>query len=582
MEYVVKIKDLKYKYRRSPDWVLKGISLSVRKGEILGIVGPSGAGKTTLCMCLNGIIPHVLRGTMEGEVTVLGMNTLEHTSQELTSKIGIVFQDPETQLFGLTVEEDVSFLPINLGLPPDEVKRRVKWSLSIVGLEGYEDRFPYFLSGGEKQRVAIASVLSGQPEVIILDEPTSELDPIGKDQVFQVINQMARLGRTMIIVEHDTERLAQIADRIIVINDGQIVLEGTPEEVFTEVTLLEKLGVKVPETVKLGYLFDKEKVGWAKKYGYPLSLEEAYERLIKIFAEKKVSKKQYTLEASKQSLERKQEEPIIKVRNLWHVYGEGTPTQTVALKNISLDIYEGEFIAIIGQNGSGKTTLVKHFNKLLTPSNGQVIVYGMDTREVSTAELAKRVGYCFQNPDHQIFSKTVWEEVTFGPKNLGLPEEEVKKRALEALKTVGLEGYEDEDPFSLGKGERQKIAVASVLAMKPDVLIVDEPTTGMDRKASIGMMELIKSLNDAGKTIIIITHDMDIVAQYARRVIVLHQGEILIDGPTNRVFSQPKVLEKTNIKPPQITRLAYKLKEYIRPDILTIEEAHKELVNVLG
>ena len=163
-----------------------------------------------------------------------------------------------------------------------------------------------------------------------------------------------------------------------------------------------------------------------------------------------------------------------------------------------------------------------------------------------------------------------------------MAKEEVKKRALEALKTVGLEGYENEDPFSLGKGERQKIAVASVLAMKPDVLIVDEPTTGMDRKASIGMMELIKSLNDAGKTIIIITHDMDIVAQYARRVIVLHQGEILIDGPTNRVFSQPEVLEKTNIKPPQITRLAYKLKEYIRPDILTVEEAHKELVNVLG
>ena len=580
-DVVIEIKDLSYTYRLTEKEVLKDINLEVRRGEVVGIVGPTGAGKTTLCMTINGLIPHsITGGKLEGEVKVLGMNTKEHTLPEIARKVGMVFQDPESQIFGLTVLEDVVFLPENLGLPEEEIERRLKWALNAVRLSGYEERFPYQLSGGEKQRLAIASLLSGLPEILILDEPTSELDPIGKMEVFDVLERLKKeMKITLIIVEHNTEQLSRICDRIIVLDKGQIVLAGNPKEVFSEVRFLQKIGVRPPQTAELGELLKNTE--YFKEYDHPLTVEDAVQRLLRIFQKRKQKKAPATLNPS-QGQKPGNGEAVIEAENLWYIYESESGERKIALKNINLRIRKGDFVALIGHNGSGKTTLAKNFVGLLRPTKGKVLIYGKDASTMSVKDIARKIGYCFQNPDHQIFSKTVKEEIMFGPKNLGFSEDQIEQIVKKVLKIVGLEGYEDEDPFFLGKGERQKIAVASILAMNPEVLIVDEPTTGMDWKTSISMMRLLKNLNEMGHTIIFITHDMDIVAEYAKRIIVLKEGEILIDGPTREVFTKMDLLRKAFLLPPQITRVAYELDEYLPPDILTTDEAYEAIVKSLG
>lgn len=577
MRNIVEVRGLSFKYEDTESPVLNDINLTVKEGEFLGIMGPTGAGKTTLCLCISGLIPHTLSGEFKGDVTIAGMKTTEHTLHEFAPKmIGMVFQDPESQLFGLDVEEDVTFALEYLGLSREEMKNRLRWALNIVRLDGFEERFPYYLSGGQKQRVAIASVLASRPKILILDEPTSELDPVGRGEVFRAIDEIRRIYKcTTIVVEHNAEELVKFADKLIIMNDGRIVLEGTPDDVFQRGAELHTLGIKPPQVTELGCLLRDHEVDEWIEYDIPLTIEEAYDRLVRIFRKRNIMSKQYGIE--KPSSNAQEEEPIIQVKDLWHIYGRGTDREMAALKGIDLTVYPNEFIAFIGQNGSGKTTLAKHFNGLLKPSKGHVIVNGKDTRRCSISELAETIGYCFQNPDHQIFNRTVYDEVAYGPKNLGLSKEEVQERVIEAIKAVGLEGYEKLNPLFLGKGERQKVAVASVLAMHPRLLIVDEPTTGMDWKTSITMMNLIKQLNQNGMAVVFITHNMEIVAEYARRVVVLFEGKAILDGPTNWVFSQPDVLMKTLIKPPQITQLAQMLKGYFKPDTISVREAYEHL-----
>lgn len=578
MVNVIEISDLEYRYPDSEKPVLSNINLSIKKGETLGIVGPTGAGKTTLCLCIAGLIPHSIGGELKGEVNIGGIKTTEHELREFIHKIGIVFQDPELQLFGITVEEDIAIALKNMGLGKDEVKRRVKWALKEVGLEGFEKRFPYSLSGGEKQRVAIASALAIQPEVLILDEPTSELDPVGKLQVINTLRKLKKeFNTTTIIVEHNTEALAYIADRLVVLKEGQIILQGEPHDVFRRIK--EDMGVRIPDVSLLGRYFENNPK-W-RMYGYPLTLEEAYNSLTSIFRDAKVHPNPHEQKIFR-DVRGKHNEPLIEVENLTYIYGRGTDEEKTALKNINLKIYRGEFVALIGQNGSGKTTLAKNLNGLLKPTYGVVRVRGLDTKKTSTNKLANIVGYCFQNPDHQIFKSTVYDEVAFGPRNFLLSEDEVDKRVKDALEFVGLVGYENRNPMFLGKGERQKVAVASIIAMQPEVMIIDEPTTGMDYVTSRSMMETLKKLHTMGKTIIIITHDMYIVAEYTERVVVLHDGEIILDGAPDYVFSQVDKLKEVSIMPPQITQLAYLLREYVRLNILSVKEAYEEFKSLMS
>mgnify|MGYP000224059454 FL=1 len=539
----IDIRDLSYRYRGQKTPALQSINLQVEEGDFVVVMGPSEAGKSTLCACLNGLVPHFFRGKFRGEVRVLGRNTREHSVAEMAELVGLVFQDFEAQLFSTNVALEVAFGPENFNVPWEEIDRRVRRSLSLVGLEGMEQRAPATLSGGQKQKLAIASVLAMEPKVLCMDEPTTDLDPVSKLGIFAIADELRRRhDMTLVIVEHETEEAAK-ARRIVLMKGGTVVKDGPAHEVLREVDLMESIGVQplgVPQYFHaMGSselpLTVEEGVAEFQARGWRID-EAAYEALRRRDAERA----------------RSYGEPIIRVEGLSYSY----PGEVNALRGVDLEVRRGEFLAIVGQNGSGKTTLVKHFNGLLEPTEGRVYVDGQETTKQGVYKLGQKVAYVFQNPDHQIFSDTVYNEVAFSPRIRGCSEKEIEQRVKEALEAVGLVGMEQEDPFSLTKGGRQRVAVASVLSARPEVIILDEPTTGLDYAEQRSMMELVSRLNQQGHTIIFVTHSMWVVAEYAHRVVVLKDGKVLLEGPTREVFAREDLLRETFLQPPQIVSLS--------------------------
>ena len=563
LEPIVSVSNLSFKYEGAEEEALKNVSFEVHRGETFAIMGPNGAGKTTICYILSGIIPNMYGGIRRGRVSVLGFDPWDQPIYETAKRVGILLQDPESQLIMPSVFAELAFGPANLGVPKEEILRRIKNVLKIVGLEGCEGRHPRELSGGQKQRAALGAVLTMMPEVLILDEPTSQLDPIGTTEVFEAIKRLKEMGMTIIITSHKTEEIAYIADRVMILNEGEIVTIGSPREVLSNVDLLESVGVKPPAVASY---FSKLQIGNSSEL--PIYLEEAVSLAKKLIHENKLIVNDVEFKRG-QSRER---EPIIELKNVTFVYPSEPPV--VALKNINLTIYEGEFVGIIGQNGSGKTTLVKNIVGLLRPTKGKVLFHGEDVSKYTVGELAKRIGLVLQNPDYQLFTLSCEDEIKFGLKNIGLPEEEIEKRVEEALKFVGLEHLRDKYPFALSFGDRRKLAVATIIAMQPEVIIMDEPTTAQDYRGRYMLADLAKRIHDKyGRTIIMITHDMDLVAKYAERLIVMANGEILADGPTRKVFQMQDVLKKAFLKPPQITRFAQELRdEGVNPEVLTVDE----------
>jgi len=554
-EPVIEIKDLHYRYRGQKEFALDGISLEVAQGDFLMVMGPSEAGKSTLVACLNGLIPHFHKGRFKGEVVLMGRNTREHTVAQMAELVGLVFQDFEAQLFSTNVELEVAFGPENFAVPRDEIARRIDENLRLVGLEEFRGRPPSTLSGGQKQKLAIASVLAMRPQVLVMDEPTTDLDPISKLGVFEVADQLRqRDDITLIVVEHETEE-ALHADRLLLLKDSQIVRLGPAQKVLREVDLLEELGI-----MPLGVPKFFKRMGDSE---LPLTPEEGMRR----FQANgwRISDEKYTeLVAEDTARSQRCGEVLIRCTGLEHTYPNGVQ----AVRGVDLEIRRGEMVAIVGQNGSGKTTLVKHFNGLLTPTGGQVEVDGRPTAEQGVFLLGRKVGYVFQNPDHQIFSDTVFDEVAFSPRLRELEEAEIKQRVTEALEAVGLTGYEEEDPFSLTKSGRQRVAVASVLAARPEVLILDEPTTGLDYAEQRSMMNLVKRLNENGSMIIFVTHHMWVVAEYAHRVFVMKDGQILLHGTTREVFAYEADLHDAYLRPPHLVSLSNQLGK----TLLTTEE----------
>jgi energy-coupling factor transporter ATP-binding protein EcfA2 len=542
MDEVIRVRDLWWRYELGQDWTLKGIDLTVRRGEFLVIVGPSGAGKSTLCLSLCGMIPHFSRGYYKGKVMINGRETKKMKLSEITRKVGIVFQDPDTQFVTMSVEDEVAFPLENHGVPRQEMLEKVRKTMEVMRILELKDKYPHELSGGQKQRVAIASILALEPEILILDEPTSDLDPIGKSEVFSMLAELKRAGRTIILVEHNTEEAAKYADRVVLLRDGKIIMEGLPRKVFEQVERIKSAGVYPPQVTELAYIL-------STRYGIrgelPITLEECLEWF------KEINARVVTPNKFEPSNRKLRSESIISLSNVSYSYPDGT----AALKDVNLEFAKGEFAAIIGQNGSGKTTLVKHIVGLLRPSVGEVRIFGMKTSEMSVKEIATKVGYVYQNPDHQLFCQTVYEECAYGLKNLGLTELEIRRRVGEILEKVRLHELENTDTFLLGKGQRQRLAIASTLVMNPEVIIVDEPTTGQDMVQSTSIMELLKSLHAEGRTVIIVTHNMRLVAQYAERVVVMHAGRVVLDGDVKIVFSQVEKLREALITPPQITQL---------------------------
>ena len=581
---VIEIDSLSYKYPKGPAYSLKDINFRVDSPRFVAIMGPTGAGKTTLAMTLNGLIPQLFEGELAGYVSVMGMNTQRFRVQTLVSKVGLVLQDPETQIFGITVKEDVAFGPGNMGLDTEEIQKRIDDSLRIVRLTGYEDRFTGELSGGEKQRLAIAGILAMHPEVLVLDEPTSELDPLGREEIYQAIDNLQReRDLTILAVEHSSEDVAERADEVIVVNSGAIVWRGRPRDLFCDVPLTREFGIRPPQVCEFGWRLHE--LGYIKASDVPLTIAETSELVRTLLSGPPNSQTTRPVEWAppvtqasssvdstlpSDTIDTITPQPAaVLVEDLEHNYGN-----VKAIRGVNLKIDKGEFMALIGQNGAGKTTLVKHFNNLLRPTHGKVCIDGIDTASQTIGSLSRRVGYVFQNPDHQIFCSTVKEEVGYGLRHLDLSEAETEERVETVLNFVNLQGVADRHPFTLGKGERQRLAVASVLVMQPNILVIDEPTTGQDWIGAKHMMSLVSELHKRGHTIIMITHDMHIVAEYAERVVVMHGGRVVADGTPSEVFSKRDVLRAAYLTPPQISLLATELEDLgMSSGITTVDEA---------
>jgi energy-coupling factor transport system ATP-binding protein len=458
----------------------------------------------------------------------------------------MVFQDFEAQLFSTNVELEVAFGPENFSVDREEISRRINECLAYVGLEAVRNRPPSTLSGGQKQKLAIASVLALKPSVLVMDEPTTDLDPISKMGIFDITHRLCkRDDLTLMVIEHETEE-ALYADRIVLIKDGKIVTLGPAAEILRDSDMLEGLGIM---PLGIPRFFKSMGVPYL-----PLTPDEG----VKAFQQAgwQISQPVYqTIVADEKAALEKLTRPLIQCRNLEHTYNKGVK----ALDGVSLDIFEGDMVAIVGQNGSGKTTLVKHFNGLLMPTAGEILVNGQPTAKQGVFKLGQKVGYVFQNPDYQIFSETVFDEVAFSPRLRKLPEEEVTQRVHDALEAVGLAGADEEDPFSLTKSGRQRVAVASGLAAKPEVLILDEPTTGLDYNEQRSMMDMVRHLNETGSTIIFVTHHMWVVAEYAKRAFVMKDGKVFLEGTTREVFSHGDELRDAFLRPPHFVEFSNRL-----------------------
>jgi len=545
-EPVVSIRDLQYRYRGQKGFALEGINLTLDPGEFMMLMGPSEAGKSTLAATINGLIPHFYMGKLGGEVVVMGRNTKDYSVAKMAELVGMVFQDFEAQLFSTNVELEVAFGPENFAVPREEIKNRIDENLNYVGLEGVRNRPPSTLSGGQKQKLAIASVLALKPQVLVMDEPTTDLDPISKMGVFEITHRLCkRNDLTLLMVEHETEE-ALFADRIALIKEGHLIKIGPTREILSDVDLLESLGV-----MPLGIPRFFKAVGVPE---LPLSLDEGVQTFKSLSMQINKNAYEAMVMEEKAALE-EHNIPLIQCQNLSHTY----KGEVKALKEINMEIFRGEMVAIIGQNGSGKTTLAKHFNGLLLPTEGEIFVNGKPTRDQGIFNLGKSVGYVFQNPDHQIFSEKVFDEVAFSPRIRNFSEDEINQRVSEALAAVGLEGQEEEDPFTLTKSGRQRVAVASILASNPDVLILDEPTTGLDYSEQRSMMNMVRRLNENGSTIIFITHHMWVVAEYAKRAFVMKEGDIILEGTTREVFSQGDALRDAFLRPPHFVEFSHRL-----------------------
>jgi energy-coupling factor transport system ATP-binding protein len=543
----IELNGVHFTYPRSKQPALNGIDLSIKKGEFVMIMGRTGSGKTSLVRTINRIIPQFFKGEFTGSVRIFGNDIENKSVASMAPQVGMVFQDFESQLFSTNIVLDLVFGPENMGVPTADIARRMDWILDTFELRHLVHRDPATLSGGEKQRLAIAGILMLDPPVIILDEPTTDLDPESREKVYSMLENLRNKGITILLIDHSPE-YAQCADRIILLNNGQVTADRSPSDFIVHSADFTACGIRIPQLVECA-----QKLGISDDAVTPSELAE----LIRRSGITPDQERYETLCADE--LQASERYPILTVENLSFGYSD----QPV-LKSLDLSIYSGDFLALIGQNGSGKTTLAKHFNGLLNPCEGTVKFEGNSLLSLDTAKMAGNVGYVFQNPDHQIFSPTVREEVIFGPLNLGLSEKEAEVRVVNALETVGLHGYDDRDPFMLTKGESQRLAVASVLAMHPRVIILDEPTTGLDHPDQIRMMDLLAALNRNGHTVIMITHSMTMTMQYANRAMVMKNGNILADGYIRDIFSQTDQLEEAGLKPPPITRLGLEFGQVIR------------------
>ena len=551
---IIEARDVCFQYEGASALAVDHVSLSVARGEFLAILGRNGSGKSTFAKLLNA-----LQLPTSGELIVDGITPAsEDDCYEVRKSCGMVFQNPDNQIVTTIVEEDCAFGLENLGTPPGEIRSRVDEALHSVGMSDFALASPSMLSGGQKQRVAVAGVLAMRPRIIVFDESTAMLDPIGRRDVFTLARRLnVEEGITVVWITHFMEEAA-LADRLIVMDRGRIALEGAPREVFAQSDRVLSLGLDVPEMMKLAKLLRDRGVALPEGLMTVNEMAQALGKMPLSGGKAHVVPEQGGSVAD-------DGRPAVAVNGLTHVYMPGTPFEAKALDNVSLSVHSGEFIGIIGHTGSGKSTLISHLNGLERSEPGAVRINGTDLGEKDADLIAVRhvVGLVFQYPEYQLFEETVAKDVAFGPHNLGLDDDEIARRVDIALRQVGLDPAEvaEKSPFELSGGQKRRVAIAGVLAMQPSILVLDEPAAGLDPAGRREMLELIRGIHDSGVTVIMVSHSMDDVGRYCDRLFVLSKGQIAYSGTPAEVFIHDSRLHDIGLDVPECAKLARRLRD---------------------
>lgn len=573
---MIEIQELTFKYAGAKKNALDKISLEIEKGGFVGIIGESGAGKTTLCNCINGLIPHHYTGDFYGSVKVDGTDTFEIDAGKLALKVGSVFQDIESQITGYFVEDEILFGLENFGIPADEIESRITSSLDTLGIGELRHKEISSLSGGQKQKVLIAAILALEPDILVLDEPTGELDPASSVQIFEMLKKLnEEKGITIVVAEQKIMLLCEFVKKLIVLEHGTCVHYGEIRSTLTHQREMEEAGINCPRVLTLTGKMVAE--GLAPKGMKPedricLNAEEAAEFV------KKVTGLSFLTEFASQTsqgLTRQSasENVVLEFSNVGFSYNE-----TANVHDLNVKVHKGDFISIIGSNGAGKSTFSKLTNGLLKPSVGNVLVLGENTKKQKVSALAKHIGFLFQNPDRQICCATVREEIAFSLRNNGIAEDEIKARVTKTLEEFNFDG--DTEPFNMSRGQRQRLCLACLIALNPEILILDEPTTGLDYRECMEVLSRIRELNENGTTVIMVCHDMEVVLDFAKTIIVMNRGEILGQGETRAILSNKALLQRARLLPPQIAQVAMLLGNTFN-GVFTDDEMIKKIREVM-
>jgi energy-coupling factor transport system ATP-binding protein len=541
---ILRFEEVSYSYPGAAARALDGLDLSVDPGESVLVAGTSGSGKSTFCRASIGLVPHFHHGKFTGRVLVAGRDTRRYPVHELFRHAGLVFQNPDAQLFNQTVEAELTYGLESLGMPPSEIESRMAWASRLTKLDSLMDRLPYTLSGGEKQRVALASILTLRPRLLLLDEPFTHLDPEGADELRGILRTMKAKGIALVIVEHRLHEIIGDVDRIIVFHRGKAVAEGPPRRVLSG--NISSYGLNLPPLLRFFRAFGLNET--------PFNADEAIETL----------KTQNLLEPFFSRFSRQMLHPshapaetpstIVEAENIWFNY-EGRDV----LRGVHLKLRKGECAALLGKNGAGKTTLIKHLNGLLKPQQGLLTVLGMDTRKNPVSKISRHVGLVWQNPNDQLFRPTVREEVLTAPKTFRSYDPSWCNQLFDRF---GLLPLLDRSPFSLSEGQKKRVSFAAALAVKPGLIVLDEPTAGQDESFRRELTGFITLLREEGSTIVLATHDLEFAAEHATRWLVLSEGKIIADGSPEDVMTDASVMAKAGLRPTQRFQLIQAIKQH--------------------
>ena len=538
-EAMIELKDFSFQYKAQSEPTLKNLNLTIYKGEKVLIVGPSGSGKSTIGQCLNGIIPNIYKGTSSGQFLIRGKEAFDLSIYEKSHLVSTVLQDTDGQFIGLSVAEDLAFALENDMVELGTMKERVQSWAERLDLMKLLDHRPQDLSGGQKQRVSLAGVLIDESPILLFDEPLANLDPKSGQDIIDLIDQIhEEQGTTTIIIEHRLEDvLYRPVDRVILINQGQVLFNGRPDELL-RTTLLAENGIREPL-----YLTT------LRQLGQDINQLEHLDRLDDIQLDDVncvIPEATFTKTG--------EAEELLKLEQISFAYQENHPI----LKNISLTIPKGQRLAIVGKNGAGKSTLAKAICGFIT-TEGQYTSRGEDIKQESVKERAERVGYVLQNPNQMISTNMIFDEVALGLRLRGISEEDIKERVYQALKTCGLYEFRKWPISALSYGQKKRVTIASILVLGPEILVLDEPTAGQDQRNYTEIMEFLDSLQEKGHTIVMITHDMQLMLDYSDRALVVSDGQILADLSPAELFTHPDILQEANLKETSIFALANRL-----------------------